>query len=55
MGDWRSGGASLFMRFYEHLAKSCVPRASEKKPHIDRILAVFDGLEVCSISSMKNV
>ena len=38
------------MRFYEKIAKSCVPRTSENSCQIDRILGVFDGLEVCFIS-----
>ena len=42
----------MFVRFYENLAKSCVPRASENRPQIDRILVVFDGLEVGFISSV---
>ena len=29
-----------------------VPRASENRPQIDRILGMLDGLEVCSISSV---
>ena len=40
------------MRVYDNLAKSCVPRASENRPQVDRILVVFDGLEVCFISSV---
>ena len=46
-GDLRYGGVSLFMRFYENLAKSWVPRSSENRLQIDRILGAFDGLEVC--------
>ena len=42
----------MFTHVYEHLAKSCVPRASENSPQIDKILGMFDGLEVCFISSV---